>query len=60
MTRLKPNALMPQWDQQMAIDRIFNCRVMLSMHGFLTDAETERIHMRIVKWIEKSKHDAKK
>ncbi len=44
-----PNDLVPAWNAQPLIERIKTCRVMLYQHGFITDAERERIDKRIDK-----------
>lgn len=55
MTNLKPNKMLHAWSRQSALDRVANCLAMLSIHGFVTDKERERIHKRMVKWVEREK-----
>jgi hypothetical protein len=39
-----------EWHCETNLDRINNCRVMLLLHGFLSDDESERVKTRILKW----------
>lgn len=39
------------WPEATLADRLYDCRVMLYVHGILTDAERERADQRIEKLI---------
>ena len=57
MTAMKPNDLLRAWKKSTAIDRIDACRMMLRIHGFLSDNENESVKRRIAKWIEQHEAD---
>ena len=40
---------LPAWKSETTAERIHKCRMMLHLHGFLTDAENERVKRRQVK-----------
>lgn len=43
----KWNDTIGEWEAERVRDRILKCRAMLYLHGFLTEAENERIRARI-------------
>ena len=52
-SNLDPRKEAPKWDEhENLLDRIHACRVMLVCHGFLSQAESDRVRNRIDKWIE--------
>lgn len=51
MSSLKPDEPANDWTQQTAAQRFNTCRVMLYIHGFISDAEKARIDARIDKWL---------
>ena len=55
---MKPDSILFAWKKEPAIDRLHGCKVMLAVHGFLTDAESKRVHERLMKWV--AKHQGKK
>ena len=55
---MKPHDKLFAWKKESALDRIHACKVMLHLHGFMTDPESKRVNDRIVKWVEK--HQSKK
>ncbi len=50
---LKPESRTPAWDESPAVERFHNCKMMLHIHGFITEAENQRIKARMLKWVEK-------
>ena len=44
-----PEQLQPVWWTENFISRLQSCRVMLALHGILTDSENERCKKRIAK-----------
>ena len=50
---MKPTDKLMAWKSDDAVSRIHACAVMLSLHGFLSDAEAERVKARIKKWVRK-------
>lgn len=54
---MKPTDILFAWKKESAIDRIHGCKVMLHLHGFLTESEALRVRNRIRKWEEKFKKD---
>jgi hypothetical protein len=52
---LKPTDKLPAISRSSAIDRIQFCGAMLRIHGFLTDAEGQSLHLRIARWNKLSK-----
>ena len=51
---MKPSDKLMAWKREAALDRIEGCRVMLNLHGFVSDAENEKIKQRIRKWVKKN------
>ena len=51
---MKPSDKLMAWKSGTALELIEACRVMLSLHGFVSDAENEKIKQRIRKWITKN------
>lgn len=47
---LDPNKKPQVWKCKTLSERMQNCRAMLALHGFLTDAESERVCERIFEW----------
>jgi hypothetical protein len=45
---------------QTFFERIQYCRKMLVIHGFLSDAENEKAHKRIAKWVKENTAEPKK
>lgn len=43
----------PAWEEQIAAERVDQCRMMLHVHGFLSDSEDARVNKRIEKWAAK-------
>lgn len=50
---MQPEDILHAWKKEPAIERLHGCKAMLVLHGFLTDAESRRVHERMVKWVEK-------
>lgn len=50
---MTPEGTVPKWPSEPAVRRLENCRKMLNLHEFLSDAENERVRKRIQKWIKK-------
>ena len=50
---MKPDDILRAWKKETAVDRLHGCKTMLHIHGFLTEAESIRVHERLLKWIEK-------
>lgn len=50
---MKPEDILRAWPKEPAIERLHGCKVMLVLHGFLTEAEAKRVHERMLKWVEK-------
>lgn len=50
---MKPKDVQTVRKREPALDRVMFCKSLLYLHGFLTEAESARIHKRMVKWIEK-------
>lgn len=50
-----PEKKVPAWPATCLAERLIHCRVMLYQHGILTDAEKDRVDVRIDKLIEKEK-----
>lgn len=48
-------SLCQPWKREPFIDRISKCKAMLCIHGFLTDAESARVHKRMMKRIDNEK-----
>lgn len=51
METLKPTDSAQYWSANPVHERIEDCRFMLRVHGFLSDAESDRISKRIEKWL---------
>jgi len=47
---MKPYDLLKSWRSESAVDRVEGCRVLLHVHGFLTDGENEKVAKRIARW----------
>ncbi|MCK9569381.1 hypothetical protein M0R72_10625 [Candidatus Pacearchaeota archaeon] len=56
---MKPYDLLRQWKAEAAIDRVEGCRILLHIHGFLSDSENYKVKKRIEKWHEKQAAKAK-
>lgn len=52
---MKPSDKLKSWNKSDAYDRIESCRVMLHLHGFISEAENKSVKDRIYKWMKK--HD---
>jgi hypothetical protein len=52
---LNPDDNLVDWKAERALDRLSNCVLFLAVHGFLTDAEEERIRGRIAQWVKDAK-----
>jgi len=50
MTGMRASDKLHPWKSDYAVDRVDACRVMLAAHGFLSEAENERVKKRIDKW----------
>lgn len=50
---MKANDTIPKWEEMIAAERVDQCRMMLHIHGFLSEAENERVNARIEKWAAK-------
>lgn len=37
------------WKSETLLERFMRCRAMLRIHGFLSDAESDKVHRRLVK-----------
>lgn len=48
--KVDPNKQAAKWPVVTIGERIQACKSMLSIHGFLTDAEAERVQKRIDDW----------
>jgi len=42
----------PTWKSESARQRVYLCKAMLYIHGFLTEAENCRVEKRILKWVD--------
>jgi hypothetical protein len=51
----KPWDVAQSWQRQRFHERVKFCVLLLSGHGFMTDAETRKIKARILKWEEAHK-----
>lgn len=51
MATLNPREKPKDWHSLSVFTRIEDCRFMLRVHGFLTDAESDRVTKRIDKWL---------
>lgn len=62
MTRMRPIDKLKAWKSEIAIDRVLGCAAMLHCHGFLSDAERNRVQSRIEKWLTKHgvKHEVRR
>ena len=49
---MTPDKPQPKWPEERAVERIDRCRLMLQLHGFLTEVEGRKVLMRIAKWNE--------
>lgn len=47
---IEPTAKVVAWKKEDAIDRIYRCKAMLYIYGFITEAENTRIQQRLLKW----------
>lgn len=47
------NKDVPPWPSTNMLERLQQCRSMLYLHGFLTDAERDRVNARLAKAIQK-------
>jgi hypothetical protein len=56
---MKPYDLLRPWKAEAAIDRVEGCRILLHIHGFLTDAENQKVAKRVAKWHTKEAAKAK-
>jgi len=50
---MKPKDKLKAWKSEAAYDRVHGCRVMLRMHGFLSEGENAKVVQRINKWVKK-------
>lgn len=50
---MKATNKIPAWRSTSAADRVDQCRSMLHIHGFMTEAENDRVNARIEKWAAK-------
>jgi hypothetical protein len=50
---IKLNAEAPAWPVTNMLERLQQCRSMLYLHGFLSDAERDRVNARLHKAIQK-------
>ena len=41
---------MPAWGSETVAQRLDHCRAMLNIHGFLSEAENDRVSARIERW----------
>lgn len=51
METLKPMEPAAPWNDKNLYERVDQCRFMLRVHGFLSDAESDRVTKRIDKWL---------
>lgn len=47
---LQPTVLAPAWKRELWAERVSSARALLVIHGFLTEAEGEKVRDRIEKW----------
>ncbi len=50
----KPEESIPDWIEGNVLSRVIDCRKMLYLHRFLTEAEHEKVKRRIEKWVAKN------
>lgn len=50
MTELDPNKIAPNWPEQPWWRRCRTAVLLLSVHGFITDAESQRAYRKIEAW----------
>lgn len=55
VNKRKPKDIVEPWPATVFIERLADCKAMLSLNGFLTEAETRRVHKRLMKFIETKK-----
>lgn len=55
---MKPDDIHSQWRETTALERAHMAKAFLAIHGFITAAESEKIHQRIVKWIQQSRKES--
>jgi hypothetical protein len=46
------------WKSETLLNRFMRCRAMLRIHGFLSDAESDKVHRRIVKVAKRERKEA--
>lgn len=51
METLKPNEKPRVWREKSVFERVEDCRFMLRVHGFLSEAESDKVTKRIDKWL---------
>ena len=49
MEKIEPTRMAPKWEREDFFLRLTNCRIMLAIHGFLTNAENIKIQNRTMK-----------
>lgn len=52
---MKPTDSATAWKKSTAMERAAMCKAFLAIHGFLSDAENERVGVRLLKWVRKHK-----
>lgn len=50
---MKPDSKMKPLKADNGLGRIEHCRVMLLIHGFLTQSESNKVKARVIKWCAK-------
>ena len=50
---MKANEKIPAWEETICAERVDECRMMLHIHGFLSESENDRVNARIEKWAAK-------
>ncbi len=55
MKERTPDTQVSAWKKARLIVRLADCKAMLSLNGFLTEAETRRVHKRLMKFIDTRK-----
>lgn len=50
ISKVKPSTPIVKWDACTFVERICDSAAILRAHGFVTDSERAKIHLRMLKW----------
>jgi len=50
---MKPDAAIPTWRKENAYERVLACALFLKVHGFISDGERQKVHKRMLAWLQK-------